>query len=128
MGTAKAVKATKAVSTTTISVSEPKVVVLTPATQKQVKNLREGRDLSKQAKEMSDNARQTILETLGQITSDLVGTDAKGKRLISIKVIPSSEKIDFEQMKLENPELYQLVQRYKVARGAGEPTLRVDVL
>jgi hypothetical protein len=126
MGTAKAVKATKA--TTTISVSEPKVVILTPATQKQVKNLREGRDLGKQAKEMSDKARQTILETLGQISSDLVGTDAKGKRLIAIKVIPSSERIDFEQMKLENPELYELVQRYKVARGAGEPTLRVDVL
>lgn len=127
MGTAKAVKATKA-TTTTISVSEPKVVILTPATQKQVKNLREGRDLGKQAKEMSDKARQTILETLGQISSDLVGTDAKGKRIIAIKVIPSSERIDFEQMKLENPELYELVQRYKVARGAGEPTLRVDVL
>lgn len=120
--------ATKNQSTTTISTSTPQVVVLKPALQKQVKELRAGRDLGKQAKEMSDNARKNLLDALGQIEADLVGTDAKGKRLIVVKVIPSSEKIDFERMKVENPELYELVQRYKVAKGAGEPTLRVDVL
>ena len=125
MGTAT--KATST-STTTISASTPQVVVLKPALQKQVKTLREGRDLGKQAKQISDNARQALLDALGSITSDLVGTDAKGKRLIAVKVIPSSEKLDFERMKLENPELYELVQRYKVAKGAGEPTIRVDVL
>ena len=114
--------------TTTITTSTPQEVVLTPALQKQVKELRSGRDLGKQAKEMSDTARQKLLDALGSITSDLVGTDAKGKRLIVVKVIASSEKIDFERMKLENPELYELVQTYKVARGSGEPTLRVDVL
>ena len=120
--------ATKNQSTTTISTSTPQVVVLKPALQKQVKNLRDGRDLGKQAKEMSENARQALLDALGSITSDLVGTDAKGKRLIAVKVIPSSEKIDFERMAVENPELYELVQTYKVAKGAGQPTLRVDVL
>jgi transposase len=70
-------------------------VVLKPALQKQVKELRAGRELGKQAKEMSDNARQVLLQALGQIDADLVGTDAKGKRLIAVKVIPSSEKIDF---------------------------------
>ena len=113
---------------TTISTSTPQVVVLKPALQKQVKNLRDGRDLGKQAKEMSDNARKNLFDALGKITADLVGTDAKGKRLIAVKVIPSSEKIDFERMAVENPELYELVQTYKVAKGAGEPTLRVDVL
>lgn len=108
--------ATKNQSTTTISTSTPQVVVLKPALQKQVSNLRNGRDLGKQAKEMSDNARKTLLDALGEIASDLVGTDAKGKRLIAVKVIPSSEKIDFERMAIENPELYELVQTYKVAK------------
>jgi hypothetical protein len=120
--------ATKNQSTTTISTTTSNVVVLKPALQKQVKNLRDGRDLGKQAKEMSDTARKMLLDALGQITSELIGTDAKGKRLIAVKVIPSSEKIDFERMEIENPELYELVQTYKVAKGAGQPTLRVDVL
>lgn len=120
--------ATKNQSTTTISTTTSNVVVLKPTLQKQVKNLRDGRDLGKQAKEMSDTARKMLLDALGQITSELIGTDAKGKRLIAVKVIPSSEKIDFERMEMENPELYELVQTYKVAKGAGQPTLRVDVL
>jgi hypothetical protein len=120
--------ATKNQSTTTISTTTSNVVVLKPALQKQVKNLRDGRDLGKQAKEMSDTARKMLLDALGQITSELIGTDAKGKRLIAVKVIPSSEKIDFERMAIENPELYELIQTYKVAKGAGQPTLRVDVL
>ena len=113
---------------TTTLTTTTNAVVLKPALQKQVKELRAGRELGKQAKEMSDNARQILLEALGQIDADLVGTDAKGKRLIAVKVIPSSEKIDFERMAKENPELYELVQTYKVAKGAGQPTLRVDVL
>jgi hypothetical protein len=120
--TMKIQKSTTTLSTTTSS------VVLKPALQKQVKALREGRDLGKQAKAMSDTARKNLLDALGTITTELVGTDAKGKRLIVVKVIPSSEKIDFERMEIENPELWELVQTYKVAKGAGEPTLRVDVL
>jgi hypothetical protein len=115
-------------SNTTISTSDVTSVVLKPVLQKQVKALRDSRDLGKQAKEMSDTARKTLLDALGAITTDLVGTDAKGKRLIVVKVIPSSEKIDFERMAKENPELFELVQNYKVAKGAGTPTLRVDVL
>ena len=113
---------------TTISTTDVSSVVLKPVLQKQVKALRDGRDLGKQAKEMSDTARKNLLDALGTITTDLVGTDAKGKRLIAVKVIPSSEKIDFERMAIENPELYELVQNYKVAKGAGQPTLRVDIL
>jgi hypothetical protein len=115
-------------SNTTISTSDVTSVVLKPVLQKQVKALRDSRDLGKQAKEMSDTARKNLLDALGTITTDLVGTDAKGKRLIVVKVIPSSEKIDFERMAKENPELFELVQTYKVAKGAGTPTLRVDVL
>ena len=114
--------------TTSISTTDVSSVVLKPVLQKQVKALREGRDLGKQAKEMSDTARKNLLDALGTITTDLVGTDAKGKRLIAVKVIPSSEKIDFERLAIENPELWELVQTYKVAKGAGQPTLRVDIL
>jgi hypothetical protein len=114
--------------TTTISTTDVSSVVLKPALQKQVKALRDGRDLGKQAKEMSDTARKNLLDALGTITTDLVGTDAKGKRLIAVKVIPSSEKIDFERLAIENPELWELVQTYKIAKGAGQPTLRVDIL
>lgn len=121
-------KVSVATTVTTISTSNPEVVVLKPAIQKQVNQLRAGRDLAKQAKEMSDNAREVILNAIGSITSNLIGTDAKGKRLVSIKLIESSEKIDFERMEKENPELYSLVQTYKVAKGAGTPTVRVDIL
>jgi hypothetical protein len=114
--------------TTTISTTDVSSVVLKPALQKQVKALRDGRDLGKQAKEMSDTARKNLLDALGTITTDLVGTDAKGKRLIAVKVIPSSEKIDFERLAIENPELWELVQTYKIAKGVGQPTLRVDIL
>jgi hypothetical protein len=114
--------------TTSISTTDVSSVVLKPVLQKQVKALRDGRDLGKQAKEMSDTARKNLLDALGTITTDLVGTDAKGKRLIAVKVIPSSEKIDFERLAIENPELWELVQTYKVAKGAGQPTLRVDIL
>jgi len=120
--------ATKNQSTTSISTSTPQVVVLKPAIQKQVANLRNGRDLGKQAKEMSDQARQAILDAVGSITSDLVATDAKGKRLLSIKLIPSPAKLDLDKLERENPELYSLLEPYRVAKGAGEPTLRVDVL
>ena len=113
---------------TTISTTDVSSVVLKPVLQKQVKALRDGRDLGKQAKEMSDTARKNLLDALGTITTDLIGTDAKGKRLIAVKVIPSSEKIDFERLAIENPELWELVQTYKIAKGAGQPTLRVDIL
>jgi hypothetical protein len=115
-------KETKSVSTTDT------LVVLSPTLQRHAKAIRAGRDLGKQAKEMSDTARSSLLTALGTITSNLIGTDAKGKRLISIKVIPSPEKIDLARVEQENPELYALLMPYKVAKGAGEPTLRVDVV
>jgi len=124
MATTKAKATTK---TETISATET-LVVLSPATQRHAKTLRSARDLAKQAKETGDTARQAILDAIGSITSNLVGTDAKGKRLVSIKVIPSPEKFDLARLEKENPELYALLLPYKVAKGAGEPTLRVDVL
>jgi hypothetical protein len=93
-----------------------------------VKNLRDARDLEKKSKELAKSARESILGSLGEVTENLIVTDAKGKRLVSVKVIPSSEKIDFERLAQENPEVFAIVQTYKVARGAGEPTIRVDVL
>jgi hypothetical protein len=117
----------KSTKTETISATET-LIVLSPATQRHAKSLRSNRDLAKQAKEMSDQARQAILDAIGSITSNLIGTDAKGKRLLSIKLIPSSERLDLARLEQENPELYALLEPYKVAKGAGEPTIRVDVL
>ena len=114
-------------TTKSVSVTD-KSVVLPPAVQRLVKNLRDARDLDKKAKELSQSARQQILDFIGEVAESVVATDARGKRLVSVKVIPSAEKIDFERMEQENPELFALVQTYKVPRGANSPTIRVDVL
>jgi hypothetical protein len=105
------------------------LVRLTPAVQRQVSILRENRNLAKQAKELGDTARDFVLDFLGSITANLVGTDAKGKRLISVKVIPSSAKFDWEAFAKDQPELHDtLVKQYTLPKGAGEPTIRVDLI
>lgn len=119
---AKATTATKSVSVT------QKSVILAPAIQRFVKNLRDARDLEKKSKELAKSARESILGAIGEVTEPLIATDAKGKRLVSVKLIPSAERIDFDRLEQEQPEVFAIVQTYKVARGAGEPTIRVDVL
>lgn len=120
----------KTASTTAIvSTTNDNLVRLTPAVQRQVSILREHRNIAKQAKELGDTARDLILSALGSITSNLIGTDAKGKRLISVKVIPSSAKFDWETFAKEQPELHDtLVKQYTLPKGAGEPTIRVDII
>lgn len=116
-------------STTITSTTNANLLVLTPAIQREVKALREGRNLAKQGKEMSEPARLAILDFIGKITSNLVGTDAKGKRLISAKLVDSSERFDWDTFAKDDPELYEaLKKRYTIAKGAGEPQIRIDII
>jgi hypothetical protein len=117
---------TKTISTTTTITTN--LVVLPPVIQKRVNALREGRNLAKQGKEISELAREQILDFLKNPTTEIVGTDAKGKRLISIKMVDSPERMDWKLLEKENPELYKLVIAYKIPKGAGDPTPRIDIL
>ena len=119
--------------TTLVSKVGDNSVVLTPALQRQVKVLRDGRNLAKQAKEMSEPARLALLDFIGKVTTNLVGTDAKGKHLIKVSVIETSAKTDWEVIAQEfakvDPELFEaLVKQHTTPKGAGDPTLRVDVI
>lgn len=117
---------------TTKATSTPAEVVIAPAVQRQVKALRTSRDAEKLAKESASVARQALLDFFGEVTQNTIGTDAKGKRLVSVKVIPSSEKIDWTEMQKQNPELYdsvrEMISEFIIAKGEGEPTIRVDVI
>lgn len=115
-------------TTSTTATITTTLVVLPPVIQKRVNALREGRNLSKQGKETSDLARNQILEFLDNPTTDLIGTDAKGKRLVSIKMVDSPERMDWTRLEQENPELYNLVVAYKIPKGAGDSTPRIDIL
>lgn len=120
---------TKVAKATITSTTQDNNVVLPPKIQAQVKALRESRNITKQAKELGDSARKGILDFLGDITANLVGTDAKGKRLISVKVIESSESFDWERLQATQPELFDLLKKeYTIPRGSGTPTLRIDVV
>ena len=111
------------------STTQDNAVVLTPAIQKQVKVLREARNVAKQAKELGDTARTAVLDFVGETEVNLVGTDAKGKRLISVKVIPSTESFDWERLMRDQPELYTMLKsEYVIPKGQGTPTLRVDLI
>lgn len=121
---------TKEVAKATLtSTTQDNTLVLTPAIQRQVKLLREGRNLAKQAKALGDSARTEILEFVGKTETNLIGTDAKGKRLVSVKVIESSESFDWERLEKEQPELFvALKKQYTIPRGAGDSTLRLDLI
>lgn len=121
-------KATQVAQTTITSTTQDNLVVLTPKVQAKVKALREARNIAKQAKAAGDIARDEILNFVGETSVSLIGTDAKGKRLVSIKVVQSPESFDWKALKENDPELHELVAKYKIAKGAGEPTLRVDTL
>ena len=121
-------KATQVAQTTITSTTQDNLVVLTPKIQAKVKALREARNIAKQAKAAGDIARDEILNFVGETSVSLIGTDAKGKRLVSIKVIQSPESFDWKALKEKDPALHELVAKYKIAKGAGEPTLRVDTL
>jgi len=107
-------------------------IQLTPAIQKQVRNLRTSRDAEKLAKESADLARVAILQVFEGITQNTIGVDAKGKRLVSIKLIDSPEKIDWKELEKRDPELYTtirgLLAPYITPKGAGDPTIRVDCI
>jgi hypothetical protein len=116
----------KAISIT--STTQENNVVLTPKIQRQVKVLRESRNIIKQAKPMEINSREAILDFVGNITKGVVGTDAKGTRLIKVSVIESPASFDWKALEKNDPELHKLVSKYKIAKGSGEPTLRVDII
>jgi hypothetical protein len=111
------------------STTQDNLVVLTPAIQKQVKALREARNIAKQSKELGDTARNAVLDFVGETEVNLVGTDAKGKRLISVKLVQSPESFDWERLMRNQPELYTLLKsEYVIPKGAGKPSLRVDLI
>jgi hypothetical protein len=126
--TPKGVKATK-VATTSAKSGE---VILSAMAQRKVKTLRASRDAEKLAKNEATLARDFILKSMGNLTSNTIGTDTRGKRLVSVKVTPSPERIDWDELKKQNPELYNsvrgLIADYIIPKGAGDPTLRVDVI
>lgn len=124
---ANTTKVAKAISIT--STTQDNLVVLPPKIQTQVKVLRESRNIAKQAKATGDISRDAILEFVGDITKNLVGTDAKGKRLISVKVIESSESFDWKAFEETLPEIYAIVKpQFTIPKGSGTPTLRVDII
>lgn len=130
MATAKVQSAPKVAEATSItSTTESNLVVLTPAIQKQVKALREARNIAKQSKAQGDTARDAILEFVGETSTTLVGTDARGKRLISIKLVESSESFDWARLQLQQPELFAMLKKeYTIPKGAGKSTPRVDLI
>lgn len=131
MATAKLQSAPQVAKATTsiTSTTESNLVVLTPAIQKQVKALREARNVAKQAKALGETARDAILEFVGETTTELVGVDARGKRLINIKLVQSSESFDWARLELQQPELFAMLKKeYTIPRGAGKATPRVDTI
>ena len=116
---------------TTKATSTPAEVVIAPAVQRQVKALRTSRDAEKLAKESASVARQALLDFFGEVTQNTIGTDASGKRLVSVKLVPSTERIDWIAMEKQDPELYESVRKligeYLIPKGATN-TLRVDVI
>lgn len=130
---ATATKSQKAqTSTTSTTTSTKEAVVLAPAVQRLVKILRSKRDEEKLAKELASEAREGILSAFGEVSVSTYGTDAKGKRLVAVKVLDSSERIEWDRLAEQDPELHQtirgLLKPYTKAKGEGKPTLRVDVL
>lgn len=120
---------TKVAKATITSTTQDNLVVLTPKIQKQVKVLREARNIIKQAKPMEEVSRKAILDFVGNITKNIVGTDARGTRLIKVSVIESSSSFDWERLQKTQPELYSMLKaEYTIPRGAGDPTLRVDII
>jgi hypothetical protein len=119
---------TQVAKATITSTTQDNLVVLPPKIQTQVKVLREARNIAKQAKATGDTSRDAILDFVGNITKNLVGTDAKGKRLISVKVIESPASFDWKRLEENDPELYKLVSKYQIPKGSGTPTLRVDII
>lgn len=128
MATATTKTRTSGQSTTTTTPS----VVIPPATQRFIGKLRTARDTEKLAKAEASLAREALLTFFGDVTQNIIGTDAKGKRLVSVKVIPSSEKIDWAELEKQDPELYQtirgLLAKFIIPKGESDPTIRVDVI
>lgn len=128
MATATTKTRTSGQSATTTTPS----VVIPPATQRFIGKLRTSRDSEKLAKAEASLAREALLTFFGDVTQNIIGTDAKGKRLVSVKVIPSSEKIDWAELEKQDPELHQtirgLLAKFIIPKGEGDPTIRVDVI
>lgn len=118
--------------TTSTTANAQSVVTLSPAIQRQLKVLRSKRDEEKLAKEIAGEAREAILAVFGELSANAFGVDAKGKRLVAVKVIDSPERIEWDRLAEQDPELFasvrELLKPYTKAKGEGKPTLRVDVL
>lgn len=124
---ANTTKIAKAITIT--STTQDNLVVLTPKIQRQVKVLRESRNIIKQAKPLEETSRKAILDFVGKITQKTIGTDAKGTRLIKVSVVETSESFDWKGLEKDDPELYTILKKkYTIAKGSGTPTLRLDII
>lgn len=124
--TTKATPATTQVAVLTAT-KEETLVRLTPKAQKAVKALAQAHAVEKTIDEQIKVARQTILDEV-DFTTTIVGTDAKGKRLVKVQIIePKSPKYDTTSLVAHlaktNPELLEMF-----ALPLGEPTKRVLTL
>jgi hypothetical protein len=129
---ANATKATPATKETSqvvavVASKEETLVRLTPKAQKAIKSLAQAHAVEKTIDEQIKVARQTILDEIDYPTT-IIGTDAKGKRLVKVQVIePKSPKYDTTSLVAHlaktNPELLEMF-----ALPLGEPTKRVLTL
>lgn len=129
---ANATKATPAVKATSqvvavVATKEETLVRLSPKAQKAVKALAQAHAVEKTIDEQVKVARQIILDEV-DYTTTIVGTDAKGKRLVKVQIIePKSPKYDTTSLVAHlaktNPELLEMF-----VLPLGEPTKRVLTL
>jgi len=122
-----AIQETKSAGKSAVSNKEETLVVLSPKHQKSVKALREAHDLEKQVNEMISVARSEILSALPEGV-DVVGTDARGKRLVKIQMIyPKSVKVDnkalIDFLGRKHPEILEMF-----VLPPSEPSQRVYTL
>lgn len=132
MATATATKTKATAKAKTQTATQTATVQLSATIQRQVKTLRLQRDEEKAAKESASKAREAILSVFGELVGNAYGVDAKGKRLVAVKLIDSPERIEWDRLAEQDPELFASVRKlltdYIVPKGQGKPTVRVDVL
>ena len=107
--------------------TEETLVVISPKTQKAVKALAQAHNVEKQIDAEIKNAREIILSDLDFGVS-VIGTDARGKRLVKVQVVnPTSPKYDAKAMldfiTKNHPEMLD-----SFLLPAGNPTIRVLTL
>lgn len=93
-----ATKTQSVAKATNTATAEETLVVIPPRVQKAVKALAQAHTLEKQIDAQVKSARQIVLDEL-DFGVTVIGTDAKGKRLVKVQVVsPTSPKYDTKAM------------------------------